>query len=74
MSDIPTDYQERLNLREQIARIDRALEESHKFAAEQRRLIAEDRDRFLAPWLLFVSLFAALSGGVVVAIISHFWK
>jgi type IV secretory pathway component VirB8 len=37
MSDIPADYQERLNIREQIARIDRAIEEGHKFTAEQQR-------------------------------------
>jgi hypothetical protein len=61
MSDIPADYQDRLNLREQIARIDRAIEETHKFTAEQHKLMAEqqklasealklERERGLAPW------------------------
>jgi hypothetical protein len=61
MSDIPVDYKDRLDLREQIARIDRAIEEGHKFTAEQHKLMTEeqklaserrklDRDRGLAPW------------------------
>jgi hypothetical protein len=41
MSDIPADYQDRLNLREQIARIDRMREESQKYMAEQHKLNAE---------------------------------
>ena len=52
-------------------------EEGRKFVAEQRKLIAEasklERDRWLAPWALVASLFGALWGGVVVAVISHFW-
>lgn len=56
MSDMPIDYdyRDRLDLREQIARIDRSLDESAKFRAEQNKLIAEarklDRERGLAPW------------------------
>lgn len=53
-----------LDLREQIARIDRMRDESDKFRAEQRKLIAESlklaeeearlhRDRVLSPWLLW---------------------
>ena len=45
MSDIPADYQERLNIREQIARIDRAIEEGHKFTAEQHKLMADEQKR-----------------------------
>lgn len=84
MSDIPVDYRDRLNLRDEIARIDRNRAESQKleedgrkFVAEQRKLIAEasklDRDRWLAPWALVASLFGALLGGAVVAVISHLW-
>ena len=40
-SDLPADYAERLNIRDQIARIDRAIEESAKFRAEQAKLNAE---------------------------------
>jgi hypothetical protein len=43
MSDLPADYADRLNLREQVTRIDRQIEESHKFIAEQRKLIAEQQ-------------------------------
>ncbi|HVZ07203.1 hypothetical protein [Rhodopila sp.] len=67
------------DLREQIARIDRAQEETRKFVAEQHKLIAEqlklaaeakklDRDRFLAPLAMVVSAMAAggaLVGGTV---------
>jgi len=69
-----------LDIREQIARIDRAIAETHKlqqesdkFVAEQKKLIAEagklDRDRTLSPWLLGASLL----GGLVVAAANHFW-
>lgn len=85
MSDLPADFREQLDLRAEIARIDRDRAETHKlqgetdkFVAEQRKLIAEaaklTRDRLLAPWLLIASLFAAVSGGVIVAVIGHFWK
>ena len=55
MSDIPADWRDRLNVREQITRIDRSIDEAAKLRAEQGKLIAEgrklDRDRWLAPWL-----------------------
>jgi len=41
VSDLPADDAERLNLREQVSRIDRQIEESHKFMAEQHKLLAE---------------------------------
>lgn len=61
MSDIPAPFQP-LDLREQIARIDRMIaetaklqDETRKFVAEARKLDSEarklDRDRGLAPWL-----------------------
>jgi hypothetical protein len=43
MSDIPADYADRLNLREQIARIDRSIDEAAKLRAEQHKLMAEAR-------------------------------
>jgi hypothetical protein len=81
MSDIPADYRECLDLRTVIAEIDRKQaetkklqQETDKFVAEQHKLMAEgnklNRDLWLAPWVLATSL----SSGVVVAIISHFWK
>jgi hypothetical protein len=41
MSDIPADYRERLDLREQMARLDQLREEALKLAAEQHKLTAE---------------------------------
>jgi hypothetical protein len=74
MSELPLDYRAQLDLRAEIARIDRDRAEAEKFAAEQRKLISEsrkmDRDRWLAP--LFLA--ASLLGGVIVAILSHVWR
>ncbi|WP_018261867.1 hypothetical protein [Methylobacterium sp. WSM2598] len=52
-----------LDIAEQVARILRSQEETQKFAAEQRKLIAEasklERDRMLAPWQIVMSSMAA---------------
>jgi hypothetical protein len=61
MSDIPADYRERLDLREQLARIDKLLVENQKLQAETKK---HNRD----PWILalaaliaaFATLFARL--------------
>ena len=64
MSDA-TDYADRLNLREQIARIDRAIDEAAKFRAERTKLDAEAaklrRDRFLAPALVLTATLGAIA-------------
>jgi hypothetical protein len=61
MSDLPP-----LDLREQIARIDRMRDESEKFKAEQQKLIAEaaklNRDRLVAPWLAIASVVGGALG------------
>ncbi|KQP61057.1 hypothetical protein [Methylobacterium sp. Leaf108] len=48
-----------LDMAEQVARVMRSLEETQKFVAEQKKLIAEaaklERDRSLAPWQLFTA-------------------
>jgi hypothetical protein len=55
MSDIPEDYRERLNIREQITRIDRAIDEAAKLRAEARKF---NRD----PWFLIIgAIIAALA-------------
>lgn len=41
MSDVPADYAERLNLREQLSRIDRQREEAQKLSAEREKLMTE---------------------------------
>lgn len=46
MSDLPSDYSERLNLRKQITRIDRAIAETGKLQAGGAKF---RRERFLAP-------------------------
>ena len=85
MSDIPTDWRGQLDLRAEIARIDRdraesekLQEETRKFTAEQRKLIAEagklNRDRWLAPWVLVSTLIGSISGGAIVAVLGHFWR
>ncbi|MBV8092321.1 MAG: hypothetical protein JO110_03625 [Acetobacteraceae bacterium] len=62
-----------LNIREQIARIDKTLaesdklrEETRKFAAEQHKLAAEAQklrlDRWLAPALTFVAVIGGVLG------------
>ena len=75
MSDIPADWRDRLNVREQITRIDRSIDEAAKLRAEQGKLIAEgrkyDRDRWLAPYVLAVTLVASILGGVLGAVIAH---
>ena len=57
MSDIPADWRGQLNIREQIARIDKLLVENQKLQAETKKYNRE-------PWILG---FAALLG-VVAAI------
>jgi hypothetical protein len=69
LSDSPADF----DLREQLARIDRAIaetgklqEETQKFVAGQRKLLAEaaklQRNRMLAAWQLLLGGFAAGAG------------
>ena len=61
MSDATAEYTERLNLREQIVRIDRAIAETQKFQAEAAKF---RRARFLAPILA-----AGALGGFVAAVL-----
>ena len=59
------DYTERLNMREQIARIDQLLAETQKFQREANKLRAEekkfDRDRGWQPVLAIIGVL----GGIV---------
>lgn len=65
MSDIPEDYQERLNLREQIERIDRNHAEIQKLLAEGAKLLAE-RDKFNRErWVIPVTVFGAILAAIV---------
>ena len=54
-----------LNIREQIARIDRFLDEAAKFRSERSKLDAEaaklNRDRFLAPALALAATLGAIA-------------
>ena len=75
MSDIAPDG---INLREQIARIDRAQAESDKFRAEQAKLTAEAAklrlDRILAPALALAATLgaiAALTPSILRALAGH---
>lgn len=55
--DMP--YRDQLDIREQITRIDRAIAESAKFAAETRKLSAEGRKYRLDPFLLIAGAIVA---------------
>ncbi len=76
MSDIPADYRDRLNLREQVARIDETIsrierqqEETRKFVAEQHKLMAEDnkfnRDKWIVPLTAVLSVFGIILAGII---------
>ena len=74
MSDIR--YDQLLNLREQITRIDRSIAETEKLQAETRKFVSEsrklDRDRWLAPALAIVSAIGGLLGaGSFIAALLH---
>jgi hypothetical protein len=60
MSDLPT-----LDLREQIVRFDRAIDEAAKLRVEANKLRADetklDRDRWIAPWLAIVGLIGGIA-------------
>jgi hypothetical protein len=73
MSDIPAHYRERLDLREQIARIDRMREESLKFTAEQHKLTAEAAKLKREPWIALLGAAAALfaAGAAFTKLIGH---
>jgi len=64
MSDLPP-----LDLRAELARIDRDRAETHKLMREAEKLRAEEhklwRDWQLAPWVLALSLIAAIIGGLI---------
>ncbi|MDO9712473.1 hypothetical protein [Paracraurococcus lichenis] len=59
MSDIPTDYQDRLNLREQLARIDNTLASTQKLISERHKF---DRE----PWIILAAALVAALGGIIV--------
>ena len=65
MSDATADVTDRLNLREQIVRIDRAIDEAAKFRSERAKLDAEAaklyRDRFLAPAVALAATLGAIA-------------
>jgi len=66
MSDIPADWRGQLDLRAEIARIDRERAETAKLTEEARKFIAEarkfDRDRWLAPMLAVVTVLGGMLG------------
>jgi len=57
MSDIPSDYRDRLDLREQLTRIDKAIDEAGKLRAEARKF---DRERWVIPVTVLGALLAAI--------------
>lgn len=71
MSDSSTPYREALNIQEQVARIDRAMAETHKLMEEGLKLDSEarkyDRDRWIVPLTVSVTVF----GGILAAVIAR---
>jgi hypothetical protein len=72
MTDVPLAYQERLNIREEIARIDRnradiqkLLAEHSKLNAEQSKLAAEGRKFNLDWWIVPATVLGAIVAGAV---------
>lgn len=79
MSDLPADYQERLNLKDEIARIERnqaetqkLQEETRKFVSEQHKLMAEghkyNRDRWILPLTVLITAFGSIIVGLLVSL------
>jgi hypothetical protein len=82
VSDIPADWRGQLDIRAEIARIDREraetaklTKEAQKFIAEHDKLMAEgrklDRERWLAPLTAGATLLAAGAalGGTIIALL-----
>ena len=65
MSDLPADWRDQLNVREQIARIDRSLDAAAKLRAEQRKLISEGQKFNRDPWILALTALIAAFAVVV---------
>lgn len=57
MSDIPADWRDQLNIREQITRLDKAIDEAAKLRAEARKF---DRDRWIVPLTVLGAVVAAI--------------
>jgi hypothetical protein len=82
MSELPLDYRTQLDLRDEIARIDRnraesdkLRQETEKFIAEQRKLISEsrklDRERWWFPLLQLLTV--SISSAAIGAIVNRLW-
>ncbi len=65
MSDIPTDYPNRLNLAEQVARIERTQAELGKLLAERDKFGAESRKYDRDPWILTLAALIAAFAAVI---------
>jgi hypothetical protein len=72
VSDVPADYRDRLNLREQVARIDDALSrierqqaETGKFVAEQHKLMSEAKKFNRDPWFLLIGALGAVLAAII---------
>jgi hypothetical protein len=57
--DVPADWRDQLNIREQIARIDRTQAELGKLLAEQPKLRAEARKFRFDPYLIVAGMVVA---------------
>jgi len=60
MNDIPADWRGQLDIREQIARIDRNLAETSKLLAEEAEASRFHREQWIIPLTAFLALLAAI--------------
>lgn len=68
MSATVADYPERLNLAEQVARIERSQKETRKFVAEQHKLMAEQSKLLAEAGNLRVSRFVTPTAAIIAAL------
>lgn len=70
-----TQTSENYDVREQLTRIDRAIEETRKFSAESRKLAEEASkirvERYLAPVLALGTIIGGAITALVAAILAH---
>ena len=64
MSNIPTDWRGQLDIREQIARIDRNLAETSKLLAEEAEAGKFHREQWIIQLTAFLVLLAAIAAGL----------
>jgi hypothetical protein len=66
VSGIPTDWREQIDLRQELARIDRDRAETQKLMEESRKLLAEGHKFERDPWILMLATLIAVFAAIMV--------